>query len=139
MNRDIRPQQGPLARWCRAALAVVLAYGQTTWAADAAGNYAIWGLGQTSCNQFVKANEAGDITAYKHFVAGYLSALNRVTPGVYRVTGEHSMPENIDSLLAYCHQNRMDSVDQALQGLVGKSMAATGKGTAAWGRVPPEK
>jgi len=139
MNRDQRPVTGRLSRWCGMVLVLGLAHAQTGRAADASGNYAIWGLGQTSCNQFVKANEAGDITTYKHFVAGYLSALNRVTPGVYRVTGEHSMPENIDSLLTYCHQNRMDSLDQALHGLVGKSMAATGTGTAAWGRVPPEK
>lgn len=139
MNRDLQPTRGWLACWRSMVLVLGLAHGQTGWAADASGNYAIWGLGQTSCNQFVKSNEGGDITAYKHFVAGYLSALNRVTSGVYRVTGEHSMPENIDSLLAYCHQNRMDSLDQALQGLVGKAMAATGTGTAAWGRVPPEK
>jgi len=131
--------EGPAGRICRTAVLIALFHSHASLAADSAGNYAIWGLGQSSCNQFVKANEGGQIADYKHFVAGYLSALNRVTPGVFRVTGEHSMTDNINSLLEYCGQNRMDSLDQALQGLVGKSMAAIGTGTAAWGRVPPER
>lgn len=130
---------GPAGRMCRAALILALFHANTAFAADSAGNYAIWGLGQSSCNQFVKANENGQIADYKHFVAGYLSALNRVTPGVFRVTGDHSMTDNMNSLLEYCGQNRMDSLDQALQGLVGKSMAAAGTGAGAWGRVPPER
>lgn len=130
---------GPLRRLCQLALGFTLTQAPLALAADSAGNYAIWGLGQSSCNQFVNASDSGQIGDYKHFVAGYLSALNRVTPGVFRVTGEHSMTENVNMLLEYCAQNRMDSLDQALQGVVAKAMSATGAGAAAWGRVPHER
>ena len=110
-----------------------------THAADAAGNYAIWGLGQTSCNQFVTASEQNDVAGYKHFVAGYLSAINRVGAGIYRATGDRTMPQNLTVLVDYCHQHRMDSFDQALQGLINLAAKEQAEGTSAWGRVPPSK
>ena len=110
-----------------------------THAADAAGNYAIWGLGQTSCNQFVTASEQSDVAGYKHFVAGYLSALNRVSTSLYRVTGGRTMAQNLAVLVEYCHQHRMDSFDQALQGLINLAAREQGDGTSSWGRVPPAK
>jgi hypothetical protein len=110
-----------------------------THAADAAGNYAIWGLGQTSCNQFVTASEHNDLGGYKHFVAGYLSAINRVGAGNYRATGDRTMPQNLAVLVGYCHQHRMDSFDQALQGLLNLAAKEHAEGTSAWGRVPPSK
>ena len=110
-----------------------------THAADAAGNYAIWGLGQTSCNQFVTASEQNDVAGYKHFVAGYLSAINRVSAGIHRATGDRTMPQNLAVLREYCHQHRMDSFDQALQGLLNLAAKEQAEGSSAWGRVPPSK
>jgi hypothetical protein len=108
-------------------------------AADAEGNYAIWGLGQTSCNQFVKAAADNDLAEYKHFVAGYLTAINRLTPAVYRATGPRTMQDNLKVLKDYCLQNRMDSVDQALLGLLKTTASASTQGGAAWGRMSPDK
>ena len=127
-----------LAPWWLLVLSV-LAGIPTSHAADAAGNYAIWGLGQTSCNQFVKASGQDQLADYKHFVAGYLSAINRVSPGVYRATGDRTMPQNVAALLDYCNQHRMDSFDQALQGLLNSAAREQGAGTSAWGRVPASK
>jgi hypothetical protein len=110
-----------------------------THAADATGNYAIWGLGQTSCNQFVTAFEQSDVAGYKHFVAGYLSAINRVSTDLYRVTGDRTMSQNLAVLVEYCQQHRMDSFDQALQGLINLAAKEQADGTSAWGRVPPSK
>jgi hypothetical protein len=111
--------------------------GPPAQAADKDGNYAIWGLGQSSCNQFVKASGEQRLEGYKHYVAGYLTGINRMTPGAYGTTGTSSMKDNFSVLLDYCTQNRMDSLEQALQGLLSKAAQSAGHGGAAWGRVPP--
>lgn len=110
--------------------------GHDARAADATGNYAIWGLGQSSCNQFVKASEEQRLGDYKHYVAGYLTGINRASSETHRSTGERSMKDNFSVLLDYCTQNRMDSLDQALNGLLKEAARTAGHGGPAWGRVP---
>ena len=107
-------------------------------AADAAGNYGIWGLGQASCHQFSKATDEPQRRDFKAYTAGYLTSFNRVAPGVYQATGAHTMADNLAALEAYCLANPMDSFDQALQHLIGTSLeeSRANGGQSAWGRVP---
>ena len=107
-------------------------------AADAAGNYGIWGLGQASCHQFSKATDEAQRHDFKTYTAGYLTSINRVTPGVYQATGSRTMQDNLAALEVYCAANPMDSFDQALQHLIGAALdenRARG-GKSAWGRAP---
>ena len=107
-------------------------------AADAAGNYGIWGQGQASCHQFSQITDEAQQREFKAYVAGYLTSFNRVTAGVHQATGSRTMADNVATLAAYCAANPMDSFDQALQHLIGtaqeESRIAGGK--SAWGRVP---
>ncbi|MGH8595760.1 MAG: hypothetical protein ACREXT_03775 [Gammaproteobacteria bacterium] len=116
--------------------------------ADVSGNYAVWGIGQASCNQFVTAYDA-DSTApaslahYKDYLSGYLTAYNTVTEGVFQATGRASLDENLKHLRAYCAMHRMDSFERAIQALVVQSgspkRAEAGNGVR-WGRPPaPEE
>lgn len=106
-------------------------------AADKDGNYAIWGLGQSSCNQFVTASQDNRLADYKHYVAGYLTGINRMTPGRYGTTGNRGMKENLAVMLEYCTRNRMDSLEQALQGLLREADKTASQGGTAWGRTTP--
>ena len=107
-------------------------------AADAAGNYGIWGLGQASCHQFSQATDEPHRRDFKAYTAGYLTSFNRVAPGVYQATGARTMADNLAALEAYCMANPMDSFDQALQHLIGTSLEESRAkgGQSAWGRVP---
>jgi hypothetical protein len=96
-------------------IAALLASANTS-AADAAGNYAVWGIGQASCNQFARAYEASALTDYKTYLSGYLTAYNTATAGIYQATGTNALSDNMKLVNAYCEQNRMDSFERAIQG-----------------------
>ena len=121
-----------------ALLSLGLVFSLPLRAADAGGNYGIWGLGQASCNQFSKAVDEAQRRDYKHYLAGYLTSFNRITPGVYQATGTRTMRENVAALESYCAANPMDSFDQALQHLIGTALeeSRANGGKSAWGRVP---
>lgn len=134
-HRDYQPGYHRLA-WVL--LATGLATAPRLHAADAAGNYGIWGLGQSSCHQFSKAVDDAQRREYKAYIAGYLTSFNRVTPGVHQATGTRTMLDNLAVLDGYCSANPMDSFDQALQHLIGTALdeSRAKGGKSAWGRVP---
>lgn len=110
-------------------------------AADAAGNYAVWGIGQASCNQFVNAMVGGDSEKFGHYLAGYLTAINTMKTGVYRIGEGASTGDSLAALKAYCADHRMDSFERAIQALLQATTdSPTGSGAqapAAWGRPRP--
>ncbi len=110
-------------------------------AADAAGNYAVWGIGQVSCNQFVAAMDGSDGGKFGHYLAGYLTAINTAKAGVYRIAKGASTEDGLVALKAYCADHRMDSFERAIQALLqATGDSPTGSGTqapAAWGRPRP--
>lgn len=119
------------------ALALLAAAGAP--AADAEGNYAVWGVGQASCYQFGKAYAAGELDTFKAYLAGFLTAYNVVTEGVYQATGQRTLPENLAELDALCAKNPMDSFERAIQALIAKGYEEQRKAHAgaAWGRAAP--
>lgn len=87
-------------------------------AADAAGNYAIWGVGRASCNQYVQSNDASSDERYKIFLMGYLTAVNTLSEDTYNVTGSQPLDAALGWLTEYCGAHLMDSFDRAVQQLV---------------------
>ena len=111
----------------------------TAHAIDAEGNYAIWGIGQTSCHQFTKAYATDALSDYRSYVAGYLTAFNAMAKDVYQVTGKHTMKDNLSTLQAHCTSNPIDSFERAIQALI-ETESARARDTnagAAWGRAAP--
>lgn len=108
-------------------------------AADAAGNYVVWGVGQASCNQFVNAVDASDAGNFGHYLAGYLTAINTATEGVHLIKGGQSVQDHLAALRTYCADHRMDSFERAIQALLSAEAAApTGaEANAGWGRPRP--
>jgi len=112
-------------------------------AADEGGNYAVWGIGQASCNQFVKALQADEARDYSTYLAGYLTAFNTISPGIHSATGRATSADNLGRIADYCADHRMDSFERAIQSVVKEASAATvasaKESPSTWGRpaAPP--
>jgi hypothetical protein len=112
-------------------------------AADAAGNYAIWGAGGRSCNQYLRsAGAAPARQAFKDFLMGYLTAYNATSADTYNALGAQSLEKALDKLDEYCGVHKMDSFDRAITHLVltnhhSRTRSPLGSaGASAWGRAP---
>lgn len=107
-------------------------------AADDAGNYAIWGMGGRSCNQFQRSAADADARApFRDFLMGYLTAYNALTPATYNALGTMSLEDALDWLDDYCGLHKLDSFDRALGQLLvahHATRAANGAGSGGWGR-----
>jgi len=114
-----------------------------TQAADEGGNYAVWGIGQASCNQFVKALAADSARDYGTYLAGYLTAFNTVSPGIHSATGRATAADNLKRIADYCADHRMDSFERAIQSVVKEAstaaLASAKESPSTWGRpaAPP--
>ncbi len=84
-------------------------------AADGAGNYAIWGVGQSSCFQFTKAIAKDDTEAYRNYLMGYLTAFNTLSESTYNVTGKAKLSEVSEWLEGYCDLHQIESFNRAIQ------------------------
>ncbi len=135
MDKHVYPTS---PRVCLLALAATLWAG-TAHAIDAEGNYAIWGIGQTSCHQFSKAYAQDGLADYKSYVAGYLTAFNAMAKDVFQVTGKQTMQGNLSMIETHCRSNPIDSFERAIQALI-ETETTRARGTsagAAWGRAAP--
>ncbi len=79
-------------------LSSLLLCSTATQAADAKGNYAIWGVGNSTCYHYNKARKEGDASddKYKHYLMGYLTAYNTVTEETYSISSD----KNLKTLMA---------------------------------------
>ncbi|MGE0858510.1 MAG: hypothetical protein AB7I01_15795 [Gammaproteobacteria bacterium] len=105
-------------------------------AADAAGNYAIWGAGGRSCHQFDVADPA-QAAAFRDFLMGYLTAFNTLAPETYDALGGESLETAVQWLHDYCDQHQMDSFERALGQLLlarhdARSRVPPGSGRRGW-------
>ena len=87
-------------------------------AADAAGNYAIWGVGRASCHQYSSAKNATERDRFKTYLTGYLTAFNTVTTDTYDATANKPLGESVAWLDDYCQLHPIESFDRAIQQLV---------------------
>ena len=112
---------------------------QPTMAADAVGNYAIWGMGAQSCNQFkLGASDESRHQQYRAYLMGYLTAYNALADGTYNGVGEMTLPAALAWLDDYCAEHRLDSFERAITQLLAARHADRQRGTAGgsrgWGR-----
>jgi hypothetical protein len=110
-------------------------------AADAQGNYAIWGAGGRSCNQFAQAQQdATRLAPFRDYLMGYLTAFNTLAPDTYDAVGGESLETSLSWLGQYCDQHKMDSFERAMGQLLlarhdQRSQRPPGANRG-WGNVP---
>ncbi len=87
-------------------------------AADAEGNYAVWGEGGLSCFQYSKLRAEGNDDKVKAFLRGYLTAYNTVSGDTYSITGPVKMPQALEIIDEHCDEKAIDSFDRAIQMMI---------------------
>ena len=121
------------------ALAFAACLSPTTQAADDSGNYAIWGAGARSCNQFAGSVDDDDTRAsFRDFLMGYLTAYNTIAEDTYNALGPLDLDQALAWLDGYCAEHRMDSFERAVTQLVvgqhpARARVPPGQGSG-WGR-----
>ena len=84
------------------------------YAADRAGNYAIWGMGNKSCFSYNKSRINSDDQSFKDYLMGYLTAYNTIAEDTYNI----SAAQNLESILGwidnYCEEKQVHGFEQAI-------------------------
>jgi|TARA_B110000908_G_scaffold159136_1_gene201004 hypothetical protein len=74
-------------------------------AADSKGNYQVMGLGKSSCKAFIASDAEGKAFFYS-WLAGYMTAYNRIENDTYSILGQSKKLANLEGWLQdYCHLN----------------------------------
>lgn len=84
------------------------------YAADASGNYAIWGVGKKSCIRYSDTRASSDADDYKQYVMGYLTAYNLMAEDTYRISGSKNLEDIMVWLDEYCELKAIHSFEQAM-------------------------
>ncbi len=87
-------------------------------AADGEGNYAIWGVGNSTCHHYNKARKSGEDDNYKNFVMGYLTAYNTLAEETYRITGDKNLTAVLDTFDAKCKVAPVNSFELVLTEII---------------------
>lgn len=97
---------------------MALLMANTGFAADAAGNVAIWGAGKKSCFSYEKARNGEDDSYFRYYIMGYLTSYNSQAPETYSISGNKSMQEILGWLDEYCEDQKTHAFDQAVLNFV---------------------
>ena len=83
-------------------------------ASDPSGNYAV--NGQLSCAKFLQEwkGDALASAATVSWVAGYMSAFNKLTPSTYSILGNSGMRSAMLWIKNYCEKKPLSNVDEAI-------------------------
>ena len=85
---------------------------------DAQGNYVALGFGLESCQTFLQARSNGLDLPYRHWLTGYLTAVNKLTKATVDMRGTTDMGGMLGSLEQYCLKHRQHSFSHAVASLV---------------------
>ena len=85
---------------------------------DAQGNYVALGFGLESCQTFLQARSNGLDLPYRHWLTGYLTAVNKLTKDTVDIRGTTDIDGMLGWLEQYCIQNRQHSLSRAVEALV---------------------
>jgi len=85
---------------------------------DAKGNYVALGFGSESCQTFLQARSNGLDLPYRHWVTGYLTAVNKLTKDTVDMRGTTDIDGMLLSLTQYCIKNPLHSFSRAMEDLV---------------------
>ena len=87
-------------------------------AADDTGRYLTMGLGNQSCKSFLSENDEG-ASYYLSWLAGYMTAYNRLEDDTYSILGKSKTVDNIESWLRdYCTVNGNQTFEEAARNLL---------------------
>ncbi|MEQ8234973.1 MAG: hypothetical protein RLW61_01645 [Gammaproteobacteria bacterium] len=118
---------------------LLAASSSTAGAADAAGNYAIWGAGSRSCHQFERArDDSTALASFRDYLMGYLTAYNTLAPQTYDALGGLSLEDALAWVDDYCDLHKIDSFERAVAQLIVSRHDARSRGhgssSGSWGR-----
>jgi hypothetical protein len=85
---------------------------------DAKGNYVAVGFGLESCQTFLQARSNGLDLPYRHWLTGYLTAVNKLTKDTVDIRGRTDIDSMLWLLEQYCIKNRQHSFSHAMESLV---------------------
>jgi hypothetical protein len=85
---------------------------------DAQGNYVVLGFGSETCQTFLQARSNGLDMPYRHWVTGYLTAVNTLTPNTVDMRGTTDTDGMLGLLEHYCIQHPQHSFSRAVEFLV---------------------
>ena len=85
---------------------------------DAKGNYVALGFGLESCQTFLQARSNGLDLPYRHWLTGYLTAVNKLTKATVDIRGTTDIDGMLGLLEQYCIKNRQHSFSRAVEALV---------------------
>jgi hypothetical protein len=85
---------------------------------DAKGNYVTLGFGGESCQTFLQARSNGLDLPYRHWVTGYLTAVNKLTKDTVDMRGTTDIDGMLLVLEQYCIQHPSHSFSRAVESLV---------------------
>ena len=85
---------------------------------DAQGNYIVLGFGSEACQTFLQARSSGLDMAYRHWLTGYLTAVNKLTNNTVDMRGTTDTDGMLWWLEHYCIEHRQYSFSRAVEALV---------------------
>jgi hypothetical protein len=85
---------------------------------DALGNFVALGFGSETCQTFLQAESNGLDLPYRHWVTGYLTAVNKLTKETVDIRGKSDIDGLLGVLEQYCIRHPPHSFSRAVEALV---------------------
>ena len=85
---------------------------------DAKGNYVALGFGSEACQTFLQARSNGLDLPYRHWLTGYLTAVNKLTKSTVDMRGTTDIDGMMVRIAKYCVNNPRHSFSRAVESLV---------------------
>jgi hypothetical protein len=85
---------------------------------DVKGHYVALGFGLESCQSFLQARSNGLDLPYRHWLTGYLTAVNKLTKNTVDIRGTTDIDGMLWLLEQYCIKHRQHSFSRAVASLV---------------------
>src|SRR2546427_384307 len=82
------------------------------------GNYCGIGFGSEACQTFLQARSNGLDLPYRHWLTGYLTAVNKLTPNTVDMRGKTDSDGMLWLLEQYCIKHPLHSFSRAVEFLV---------------------
>jgi hypothetical protein len=86
----------------------------SAFATDKKGNYAIWGIGNSSCIKYTTSRAANDTNEYKQYLMGYLTSYNHQADETYSISSNMTLDEILARLDDECELKPTTSFEQAI-------------------------
>src|SRR5437899_10368857 len=85
---------------------------------DAKGNFVALGFGSEACQTFLQARSNGLDLPYRHWLTGYLTAVNKLTKSTVDMRGTTDIDGMMVRIAKYCVNNPRHSFSRAVESLV---------------------